>query len=349
MALWNGTDLNKTALASMFNQMWTKDGAISIVRKANGLLYAIMDKSWEPAPPREGYSIKRMTKVSGNQIEVRLRGKNEALATVADGAQELATAPTLYSDNTFGGAKFDLTHYANRYGVPDSEYDRIVGSEAKTKSFAADRMMAVTEDHENEWGNQINGAQVGFTRTQMGSWIHAVSDGVTTGEAAYKTYGLIDRSDPANADFRGLVNYKNGVLTLADIVTTRNLTRKNGGKTDILLAETTVYSQLETKLMNTQVVVTYDDKWSQFGGQFWRFAGMVGIMEHRMPTGVLGGLDTSTWAFWMDDKKPFSGDRTLIVDPSIAAGRVILPRFWTQLLCNKPNSNFKITGITGVA
>ena len=349
MALWNGTDLNKTALASMFNQMWTKDGAISIVRKANGLLYAIMDKSWEPAPPRDGYSFKRMTKVSGNQIEVRLRGKNEALSTVADGAAELAAAPALYSDNTFGGAKFDLSHYANRYGVPDSEYDRIVGDEAKTKSFAKDKMQAVTEDHENEWGNQINGAQVGFTRTQMGSWIHAVSDGVTAGEAAYKTYGLIDRSDPANADFRGVVNYKNGVLTLADIALTRNLTRKNGGTTNLLLAETIVYSALESKLMNTQAYVTYDEKWSQFGGEYWRFAGIVGVMEHRMPTGVLGGLDTSTWAFWMDDKKPFDGDRTMIVDPTMAAGRVILPRFWTQLLCNKPNSNFKITGITGVA
>ena len=234
--------------------------------------------------------------------------------------RNLATTAPIYSDDTFGGAKFDLTHYANKYGVPDSEYDRIVGDEAKTKSFAADKMLAVTEDHENEWGNQINGAQVGFTRTQMGSWLHAVSDGVSTGEAAYKVYGLIDRSDAGNADFRGVVNVKNGTLTLSDIVSTRNLTRKNGGKVDLLLAETTIYSALESKLMNTQVVVTYDEKWSQFGGQFWRFAGMVGVMEHRMPTGVLGGLDTSTWAFWMDDKKPFSGDRTMIVDPSIAGG-----------------------------
>ncbi len=349
MALWNGTDLNKTALASMFNQMWTKNGAISIVRKANGLLYAVMDKSWEPAPPRDGFSIKRMTKVSGNQIEVRLRGKNETLSTVADGAAELSAPAMIYSDNTFGAAKFDLTHYANKYGVPDSEYDRIVGDESKTKSFVADKMLSITEDHENEWGNQINGAQVGFTRTQMGSWIHAVSDGVTTGETSYATYGLINRTDAANADFRGVVNYLNRTMTLADIVSTRNLTRKNGGNVKLLLSETTVYSALESKLMNTQVVVNYDEKWSQFGGQYWRFAGMVGVMEHRMPTGVLGGLDTDTWAFWMDDKKPFSGDRTLIVDPSIAAGRVVLPRFWTQLLCNKPNSNFKITAISGVA
>ena len=72
-------------------------------------------------------------------------------------------------------------------------------------------------------------------------------------------------------------------------------------------------------------------------------------MEHRMPNGMLGGLDPSTFAFWMDKKKIVDKDRMMVLRPDLAAGRVILPRCWTQLLCNKPNSNFKLTGITGVA
>ncbi|GEM_PF-2779887 len=347
MALWNGADLNKTAAASMFDQMWG-DGAVSIARKANGLLYTITGGDWEPRPPTEGIAFKGYKKISGDQIQWRLRGKNEALYTVADGSAELAAAQPVYSDDTFGAARAPLTHYANQYGVPDSEYDRIQGDEAKTKSYIADKFQQVVEDHEHEWGNRINGTQVGFTRTVMGSWVHAVSDGVSTGETNYAAYAQINRADPANADFRGLVSIV-PTLTLGKILAQRNLVRVNGGRVRLLLAGTTIYSQLEELISNKNVVVEYDEKWSRFGGEYWMYAGMTGVMEHRMPGQTLGGLDPSTFAFWMDRKKIVDRDRMMVLRPDLAAGRVILPRCWTQLLCNKPNSNFKITGITGVA
>ena len=346
MALWDGSTLNKTDVASMFNQLWAM-GSVAIVRKDNGLLYAITDKNWEQNVPTKGAKFQGMTKASGNKIELRLLGKLEDPQTVADGAAELATANPLYSDDAYGAATFDLTHFADSWGVLSSQWKRIRGQEAKTKSFIKDKAMEIMLAYENKWGNMINGTHAdGNTRTKLGSWVHAFSDGVSTGETAYASYGTINRTDAANADFRGVVGVNTGTLTLAKIGAHRNRIKPNGGKTDLLVAETTIYSSIEEKLQN-YAQVNYDEKWAKFGSECWTYARMVGIQDHRAPTGVLGFFDSSTCAWWQDTEGVFDADTVLTRDPSRRAARVIPVEAWVAFLCKKPSANGKLTGITG--
>jgi hypothetical protein len=345
MALWDGTSLNTNALASMFNQMWGM-GAIAIARKDNGLLYAITGKNWTDNVPNKDGKLKMMQKITGNKIELRLMGKLATPNTMANASAELATATLNYDATNYASVQFDLTHYAEVFALPNSEFNRIKGSEAKTKSYVADEFQRILLSYENAWGNMINGSHSdGFSQSKLGNWRHFASDGVSAGETAYKTYG-IDRSVAENADFRGWVTPNAGSLGFGKIKLLKNKIRQNGGKTKLLVAETSIYTTLET-MVEGYAHVLYDEKWSKFGGSYVAYSNMVGIQDHRAPSGVMGFLDPDTLGFWMDSDGIFDPQATFVRDITRPAARVAPTEAWVGLFCNKPNSNGLMTGITG--
>lgn len=329
----------------MFNQMWGM-GAVAIARKDNGLLYAITGKDWKDNTPTKDGRLKMMQKISGNRIELRLMGKLATPSTMANPSAELATATLNYDAANYASVQFDLTHYAEVFALPNSEFNRIKGSESKTKSYVADEFQRILLSYENAWGTAINGSHTtGFKPDKLGCWRHFASDGVSTGETGYATYGL-DRSVSENSDFRGVVKTNTGSLGFGKIKLLKNQIRENGGKTRLLVAQTPIYTAFET-MVEGYAHVLYDEKWSKFGGSYVAYSNMVAIQDHRAPSGVMGFLDPDTLGFWMDSDGIFDPQATFVRDITRPAARVAPTEAWVGFFCNKPNSNGLLTGITG--
>lgn len=343
MGLWNGTTINTTAAAQMFNQLWNY-AAIAMVRKQNGLLYAIMDKSWnDTQTPGGGRQWNRSQKITGNKIEIKLRGKLDSTTKVADGSSELATVTPAFASDEYGAVTWDLTHYTLTKGVPSSQWMRIKGDEAKTKSFIGEVFEGIMLSYENDWGTDINAnSSTAPGRTQMGNWVQAVSDGVSSGESGFATYGL-DRSDSANADYRGNVTVSTGQLTLGKVKTLKNTIRAAGGQPSLLVSGTTVYTSFET-LIEGFAHVTYDETWSKFGGEYVRYSNMTSVQDNRAPASMMGMLTPESW-LWVMSQSGFD-DTAFIKDPSRVAARVVPTEAWAGLFCTTPSYNGKLTGIT---
>ena len=339
--LWTGTTLNNNVLAQVFNQLFNTK-AIEMVRHENGLLYAILGKSWRDANPKFPVSFERLERISGNQIEVKLLGALDTISTVADGSAEIATSTPAYTSNMFGAATFDLTHYAQTKGIPSSEYNRIQGKEAKTLKYVDDVFNQIMLSLENTIGNAINASSPSApSRTNLLSWIWAVSDGTSSGESSYAVYGL-DRSDSGNADYRAYVNPTTGDLTLNKIRIVKNNVRTKGGKNQLAIAETSVFTKLQM-LLEAYTTITSDEDWVDFGGEYVKYGKTRYILDQRSPTQTLGIIDPESWV-WYQNMINFT-EAGFIRAPHLVAGYVLPWECWCQLICLQPSRNGKLTGI----
>lgn len=348
MALWAGSAINSTETAMVFNRLYNLK-AMEMVRKKNALLFKLMGKP-DIGNVNENTRLKfeRSRIVTGKNIEIKLLGALGAPATVADGSAELATVTRQFSSTTFGAAEFPLTHYAWTQGIPSSQMRRYKGPQAKTAGFYDEVLNYVMLSYQDVLGTAIHdsaGTAV-ISRTVMGSWTYGVSDGVSTGETTdnFKLYGTIDRSDSANADFRGIVSTSTGALDLNKIRTYANQADANGGVVDTGICGTTLYTKVQ-QLVEPYVQTNYSEDLAAFGGRYVRYAGIDFMHDQRTTSGVLGLLDSSTW-LWVQNDDDLT-DVGVIKDPSIVDGYVLPTAMWCQLICCKPNANAKLTGVTG--
>lgn len=343
MAIWDGSSINTNELNQLINQYWGMK-SIPMVRRKNGFLYAILGKGEKGGNEPSGLKFSRFNKTSGANIQLNLLGSLKTIATVADGTAETTTwAGTVIPSNAFGGITLPLVHYADAEYFPDSEMDRYVGDENRTRGWIAERIDRLILSWENTLGNALNTTTAGNPgRTTICPWRHQISDGTSSGESGFATYGL-NRSDAGNADFRGNVTVSVGDLTLPKIRTMINTTKTRGGQPSVGLAGTTVYGKVE-QLVEAYTHVNYDESMSKFGGAYVRYAGMTYILEQRMGAALLGGIDPDSWALWLRDK-PFSGSG-IVQDPSRVATQVLNWGAWVGIYCNDPGRNFLMTGIT---
>lgn len=346
MALWANSAINTTATAMLFNQLWDEK-SIPMVRKKNGFVYLLLGKKEVGSTPGMPQGWNRMKKVSGLKVEVRLLGKLDTINKTADGiATEGATVTPVNSGDYYGASTFALTHLTQTFGILHSELALIKGKEAKTANFLGevfDRMML---SYENVLGTDLHatGASTDPTRTTLGSWNWAVSNGlVADSEDTYASYGGIDRSDSANADFRSVVTSSTGDLTLKKIRTNRNLVIANGGTPNCGIAGTTVYGKVQD-LVEPYTHVTFDPKMSDFGSDYVGFSNIMFTMDQRAPTQTLGLLEPDSFAWY--EQKDGNSNSGVTWDPSRVSLSVVLFENWAQLICLCPSHNGKLTGIT---
>lgn len=346
MALWNGSVINSTETAKVFNQLANLK-SIAIVRKKNALLYKLIGKV-EPNSLAKGFAkFERSSKITGKNIEVGLLGTLATTTKVADGAEELQSVSLAYDPSAFGAAEFPLTHYTLPYGIPASELDRYKGQEKKTASYLDDVMQRIMLSYENDMGTDLHSTSAGqvIGRKTFGSWLFGVSDGGASGSGetanAYRYYGTIDRQDAANADFRGIVAPSVGTWNLSTLRTYKNQADANGGTTDTIVLGTSNYTKAEGLVEAYQIVTDAKDM-VDFGGQYFRYSGMDFMHDQRCPATTIGGLDSSSWLY-VDNHEDFTS-AGVIKDPTRMAAYVIPSQRWAQLICRKPNSNFKLLG-----
>lgn len=342
MALWNGLSINTTETAMVFNQL-ADDKTINIVRKMNSLAYKVLNKTEVGSNPNAKVNFRKVQKVSGHNIEYRLRGKlYSSLATVADGSGEYAAQTPEYISDMEAANEFALTHYVHQVAVPNHEVARFRGHEAKTLDFIQERFDAEMLTIEKELGTQMNSAN-NASRTQLSGWPWAVSDGVSSGESGNAIYGLLDRSDSANADYRGYNIVGQGTQTTRALRQAQNNIRINGGNPSLGICAATVYG-IHQALLEGYQIVTDVTALMEYGSDSFRYNGIDFMLDKYAPAGVLGLLDCEVWDFYMNkDGLTSSG---LMEAPWLVASHVINTEFWCGFFTKHPGRNGKITGIT---
>lgn len=346
MAIWAGSTINSNETANLINQFWNAK-AITMIRRKNGLLYAALGKA-EPGSEPLSVKFAREQKVSGINVQFNLLGALKSIATVADGyaagaGETSQWTGTVIPANTFGGATLPLVHYADAEYFPSSEIDRYQGNELRTRDWIQQKMEYLILSFEDTFGTALSTSTAAVpARTQVCPWRHQISDGVSSGETSYQTYGL-DRNDSGNADFRGLVTVSVGDLTLSKIQERINTALTRGGQIDIGLANTTLYGKIQS-LVRSYVHTNYSADWDKFAGQYVQFGAVKFILESRMAATDVGLLDSSTWVFWNRTKNLTRSG--IVLDPSRKASMVLNWEYWGALYCNKPNSNAVLAGVT---
>jgi hypothetical protein len=344
MALWNGTALNDNATSTLVNKAY-QNQAINIVSETNGLLYALRNED-QKLNARKAYKMQRVEAIGGDKLRVRLFGKLSTIATVADGAAELVPQTPSYEGAAYGAAVFDLTHFFQTFGVPSSEYRRFVGNEAMTANWLVEKSQEFKAAKNDTLHTLIDAATAAAgTRTVLGNWQQAVSDGVTNvagfNETLFASYGTISRTDAANVDYRGNLKDINGALTLDHLAEARlKCGRKNSMAqgADLVLAGDTQFLRLQSLIeAKNQVMVQRMEDWVQFGGQYFGYGGMTVTYDPKLASNVIGVLDTSTWLYWGDKEFRTSGWK----ESERASGMIIKHDSFEQLICLSPQNNWK--------
>lgn len=345
MALWAGTAINTTETAMVFNQLYNLR-ALPMVRKKNGLLYRVLGKRDIGSTRKGDTQFERSSKITGSNVEVKLRGKLSTPVTVADGSAELVTVTPDFAADEHGGAVFPLTHYTHTKGIPSSQMRRYKGKEAKTDGFYEEQLEGIILAYEALWRTALHSTTftTAIGRTVLGSWCMAVSDGISAGETGdgAKLYGTIDRSDAANIDYRGILDDAGGATTLARIRANVNAADANGGTTDTGIAGTVLYTKIQLLLENYVQITDVSDM-TEFGGRYCKYDGVTFTHDQACPSTHIGLLDSSTWGWWSSDDNMTDG---VIKDPSRLAGWVIPTESWNQFICLSPNRNVKMKNYT---
>lgn len=342
-ALWDGTSLNTTFLTNTWNQLWKDNMPVEIVRKHNGLLYKILGKKTKT--PNGSFSFERMESVTGNKIEIQFLGKLDDIPTLAL-ANEGDSATVTHADDYWGSVEFDFTHYNLTPGIKVSEWVQIQGKEVKGARFFKKRHRQIMLSLENTIGNGINSATAVSTyRTSIGTWRHAMSDGVSTGETTYATYGL-NRADSANADIRGATTQTGvGAITVQKLQKSCLDIAANGGSlADFGICGADVYNYVWNAV--TQYThITQKGSMNEFEGMWVGFGNVDYLFDQRAAAGVLGHGTSEDWGFWKKDVDMFDKESMWVRDPSKKAMRVAPFDVYAQFLCSRPSGSQLLTGI----
>lgn len=325
--------------ASLFNKLWSMNAVPTVVQK-NALLYAALGK---PVRGNPDTPFERFNWIDGDKIEERVLGSLDTIGTVANGSAELGAATITYNADMFGGMSWDFTHYYDVKGMTSTEYNRIRGSQAKTNSFIDDVMNQIMYSFENTLGTGIHAQVAGATDTVVGNWQHPVSDGTSSGETGYDSYGGITRSTAGNEQFRGNVSVATATLTLPKIRTAQNTVDGYGGVASLGVAGTTVYGIIQ-QLVEAYTVITSDEAWTGFKGEWFQYGPTKYCHDQRTSSGVLGMLNPETFGMWM--RKINFTEQGFVKYPGVKAGYVMDWEAYVQFLCKRPNQNYKFTGVT---
>lgn len=342
MALWAGSNLNTTRLAKTWNQLWNNGAAINVVSDMNALLYMLRGK--KTPNPGGGFDFERIERVTGNKIELTFMAKLDSVPTVADGSGELASSSATWAADYFGGSEFDWTHYNLKPAIPVSEWVKIAGNELKGEKFFKERFGQIVASIEETIGNGINSTTaVSNFNTSIGTWRHALSDGTTSGESGYDTYG-VTRSDAGNVDFQGNVTAVGGALTTRVMKRAQLEIISKGGMPDLGLCGIDVYESWWNEVAQYSHVVN-DSKMTEFKGEWVRFGSTVYALEQRAGDNIMGLLTTKNFKFWYREIDLFNEKTLWMRDPGLKAGYVAPFDIFAQLLCNSPRTGGILTGI----
>lgn len=339
MALWAGTSINTNLSASVFNNLLNPSKVVNFAKKRYATISKLMGEPIANVGDISGnMGFERVKSVNGLKHEIRLIGALPTISFTANGSAELGAVTGNYDADLAGGFDFDLANMPFTQDVPQSEIDKIAGKEAKTVSWIDDLVnQYVLPGYWKKINASINSSDVAPADNAITSFNYIIETD--------NTYGL-DRTDSANADYKGIVNLSTGTLTIDHINSDKNSAAANGGFVTLVVAGTSVYGYAEA-LIQPFAHVTYSQDTAQFGARNIEFAGMQFLMDSDHPSGEMCYLDPTTWGFVLQGGGIKSSGLFSTAGNRTVNGHAIHFTTRAQLYCNKPNSNVRRTGVTG--
>lgn len=303
---------------------------------------AMGEKNADPKAP--GWS--RDENVSGRKVEVPYLGQARTITGVTDGAQELAAA-TLNQIAGQANMEFDVAHYPHTVPIQNSLITRVQEGNLKAGSFFDMVFEQVKDSYFQTFATALNATAAGNTapaQNRLGSVWHAVSDGT---EVDYAVYGTIDRSDAANAVFRGILRAAEGTLTLDKLAAGQIAVQANGGRCDFGVAGTVVFGRVRSLLEGKHEGITATGGLLDFSGPRLRYAGVDYGLDSYAPAQHLLQGDSRTWMTKRTQKAPLTSGGIVPMTGILQAAHAIFTEWWVQVICSKARHNVKHTGITG--
>lgn len=345
-ALWAGTTLNTNRLSTLVDQ-YTNMTALPAIAKDCGLLFAFLGKPMEDyQTPVAGMGFERLSRVAGDELSVRLLGQVKAVEKVANYTGELAARTVAGKTNLIGRIKIPFTHYADAMDIPSSELDQFVGNEAKTEAWLQTEVAQyIRESILDTWANDLSNSTPALPASDtLGNIAAAIDDGTTT--QYYPSNGAgIDRTDAANAWFKSYLKSLSGPVTLSEIRLAKAKIREARGQADLISAPTALYVKLEGAV-EAYSQVNYDKRWSEFGGQWCRYAGMTLIQDHRMSTTSIYIYTSKSWIVGQKETRPFKVSE-IMRNPAVKAGWLLPFESYLAIGMRHGGQNGVLTNVTG--
>ena len=338
MAIYDNSAYNTNALSTNTNK-WLNRFAIPIVVKRNMFLYALKNQE-TGAYGVPGSRIKTQSRINGNALNVQLLGSITAFTGLADANQ--TDAITLSNREQFGASTFSWAHFYDVSPLVSSESVLIRGDSAQIDSILDAKLKAIAFGWEKTCGDGINGTN-NAARTTWGGWRWGCSDGVSTGESSYATYGTIDRSLSENADYRGNVRYlSSGELTLDDVMALITDIQADGGQPTFGVVGQTGFLKLERELRGTTQLMNAD--WDAFPGMKLGFRGVTIGFESRCGDTELGMFDPEALTLFEEDTHHWG---KVVEGYGIykSVPRIFHADKWGQFIVTTPSHTGKITNI----
>lgn len=337
MAIWDSTTLNTDALASAVNK-WDDLNLVPIVVKRNALLYAMMGlgKEGNAETPNWSSIFKKDYEVQGNNLVVRLLGELETISTLAD-ASQLDAVSWNNNPNAIGAAVFAWTHYSHNEAVRDSEYDLIVGNEARTASYMQDVMERLKLSRQNTLGTAINSTN-DQARTTLGGWEFACD---STG-----TYGTISKGGD-NADWAGNETDVAGAGDLDDLDNMKVDIQQDGGNATVGVAAKVPFNKIKQEQRGYAAAIP--SSWKMYeGGGLVHYDGTTYALETRCTSTVVGMFTPEHFRLYRKgdgaEVQVLPKDVMMALLKGAKLGFAI--REWLAFICRHPGAQGKLTGWT---
>ena len=337
MAIWDSTALNTDALSSAINK-WDDLNFVPSIVKRNALLYAMMGMSGASGNtevPNWNSLFKKDFQVQGNNLNVRLLGELETISTLAD-ASQLDAVSWNNNPNAIGGAVFAWTHYSHNEGVRDSEYELIVGNEARTASYMQDVMERLKLSRQDTIGTAINSTN-DQARTTLGGWEFACD---STG-----TYGTLDKAQ--NTFFAGNETDVAGAGDLDDLDAMKLDILQDNGNPTLGLAPKVPFNKIKQEIRGYAAAVP--SSWNMYqGGGLLHYDGTTYAFEHRCTATVVGLLTPEHWRYYRkNDGAEVSVISKEVMNALLKGAKLgFTLREWTAFICRHPGAQGKLTGWT---
>lgn len=340
MSFADNSTITNNRDAWVFNQMY-QDQADVLFGRNSWLYNQFRGKPGQPNPTDK---FILSNNVESRKLEVTVLGTARTMTVVADSAQYDTISLTPATGTT--AMVFDYAHVKDWLPIGEAEYDTIKGAGLKGAPLIDRYFQIAMESVERTVSTAMHatGSGVAPSATAIGSWVAAVSDGTSSGESNYTTYGLIDRSASGNSDFQGNVTTSVGNLTLDKIGNAMTGVITKRGRPKVGVAGQTVYNRLRGLVEGfTDAVI--DGEVMDFSGAYVRYAGCLFGLDADCPAQTLGILDPATWVLKRLEI-PLTREG-VVHDPSRKATYVLHYGGWYSLICVAARKNWKLTGITG--
>lgn len=199
------------------------------------------------------------------------------------GAEEVQLANIQY-EVTVEEYSWPLTHYSKVAPVSDKQRRQVSGPYVKTDDLYAVTIATYTAGFAKQINKELWG-NTNQTDVSLASLPYIIDNATQYGP---------DRTVDPYKDLQSYVDSSATALTLNQIMVARLKAKRMGGMSEAAIGSTTTMGWIEFLLRTSNTTyVSVDEKWSGFGGEYFRYGNTVFAWDDDAPDGDVFGLSVN--------------------------------------------------------